>query len=244
MWYRCQAQQHAVGVRWSVRGRRRRNPSPSDLPDTGLDVNAVVSYNVKAIRERRGWTQQSVAERLGRLTGHQLPQASISAMERGFDGERRRRFDAHELYLLSVVFDVPIAYFFVPPPGTGFEELADTHRPVSELYASLLGQEHQLPPLDERLAEIQIENPEASDAALTAIFGADAAAGNWHDSFRTWRKKRLVEIEREYGDRLDEVALFLKEFGTRIEALGPRGYLQIDGAPDRRECARPRRSTR
>ena len=207
-----------------VRSRNKtQEPAPNRPVDNGLDVNAVVSYNVKAIRERRGWTQQSVAERLGLLTGHQLPQASISAMERGFDGERRRRFDAHELYLLSVVFDVPIAYFFVPPPGTGFEELADTHRPVSELYASLLGQEHQLPPLDERLAEIKIE---ASDAALTAIFGADAAAGNWHDSFRTWRKKRLNEIEREYGDRLDEVALFLKEFGTKIEALGPQGYLR------------------
>ncbi|MEZ5218548.1 MAG: hypothetical protein R2715_18640 [Ilumatobacteraceae bacterium] len=47
-------------------------------------------------------------------------------MERGFDGDRRRRFDAHELYLLSVVFDVPIAYFFVPPPGTGMNVLADT----------------------------------------------------------------------------------------------------------------------
>jgi transcriptional regulator with XRE-family HTH domain len=210
-----------------VRSRKKtQEPVAERPPDTGLDVNAVVSYNVKAIRERRGWTQQSVAERLGRLTGHQLPQASISAMERGFDGERRRRFDAHELYLLSVVFDVPIAYFFVPPPGTGFEELADTHRPVSELYAALLGQEHQLAPLDERLAEIKIDNPEASDAALTAIFGADAAAGNWHDSFRTWRKKRLVEIEREYGDRLDEVASFLKEFAMNIEALGPRGYLR------------------
>ena len=65
------------------------------MPRPGLDVNAVVSYNVKAIRERRGMTQQGVANRLAQLTGHQLPQASISAMERGFDGERRRRFDAH-----------------------------------------------------------------------------------------------------------------------------------------------------
>ncbi len=89
---------------------RKRQSEPSATPEApGLDVNAVVSYNVKAIRERRGLTQQAVADRLAELTGHQLPQASISAMERGFDGERRRRFDAHELYLLSVVFDVPIA---------------------------------------------------------------------------------------------------------------------------------------
>src|SRR6266852_2046705 len=106
-----------------VRSRQRQaEPSPAtEAP--GLDVNAVVSYNVKAIRERRGMTQQAVAEKLAMLTGHQLPQASISAMERGFDGERRRRFDAHELYLLSVVFNVPIAYFFIPPPSTGLAEL-------------------------------------------------------------------------------------------------------------------------
>ncbi len=211
-----------------VRARKRAQPDPEPGPRSAddLDVNAVVSYNVKSIRERRGWTQQSVAERLSHLTGHQLPQASISAMERGFDGERRRRFDAHELYLLSVVFDVPIAYFFIPPPGTGLAVLADSGRPVSELYAALLGHEWQLAPLDERLAEIRINNPEETDAALAAIFGAEGGTRNWHESFRTWRKKRLREIEREYGDRLDEVAAFLKEFATKIETFGPRGYLE------------------
>ncbi len=216
---------------WSdmVRSRKKAapEPAPRPRPADALDVNAVVSYNVKAIRERRGWTQQSVAERLSRLTGHQLPQASISAMERGFDGDRRRRFDAHELYLLSVVFEVPIAYFFVPPPGTGMNVLADTNRPVTELYAALLGQEWQLDPMDERLAEIRINNPEETDPVLAAVFGGpEEGARNWHESFRTWRKKRLREIEREYGDRLDEVAGFLKEFAGKVEALGPRGYLE------------------
>lgn len=216
---------------WSDMVRSRKKTTPEPPPGSrsadALDVNAVVSYNVKAIRERHGWTQQSVAERLSRLTGHQLPQASISAMERGFDGDRRRRFDAHELYLLSVVFDVPIAYFFVPPPGTGLNVLADTNRPVTELYAALLGQEWQLDPLDERLAEIRINNPEETDPVLAAVFGGpEEGAQNWHESFRTWRKKRLREIEREYGDRLDEVAGFLKEFASKVEALGPRGYLE------------------
>lgn len=212
-----------------VRSRRKTQPETEPRPRSAdaLDVNAVVSYNVKAIRERRGWTQQSVAERLSRLTGHQLPQASISAMERGFDGDRRRRFDAHELYLLSMVFDVPIVYFFVPPPGAGAALLADTARPVPELYASLLGKESQLGPLDERLAEIRIKNPEETDPVLAAVFeGPEEGTRNWHESFRTWRKKRLREIEREYGDRLDEVAVFLKEFATKVETLGPRMYLE------------------
>lgn len=210
--------------------RPRKRPAEEALSSpaetSGLDVNAVVSYNVKAIRERTGMTQQGVAERLAQLTGHQLPQASISAMERGFDGERRRRFDAHELYLLSVVFDVPIAYFFIPPPGMSGVELADTRRPVAELYRALLGTEAQLPAVDDRLAEIKIENPEASDEVLAAIFGPDEASRNWHQHFRTWRKRRLREVEVEYGDRLDEVADFLGEFATKIKALGPSGYLR------------------
>lgn len=236
-----------------VGSRKRKQSQPEAEPNTDeLDVNAVVSYNVKAIRERRGWTQQFVAEQLGSLTGHQLPQASISAMERGFDGERRRRFDAHELYLLSVVFDVPIAYFFVPPPGGVLTVLADSRRPVAELYAALLGREDQLAPLDERLSEIRISNPDETDPALAAVFGsAEAGAQNWHASFRTWRRARLREIEREYGDRLDEVAAVLKDFATQVEALGPRGYLeslahqagdQIE--PDENISPMPTRSTR
>ena len=128
--------------------------------------------------------------------------------------------------IMRWVFDVPIAYFFIPPPGSGLGELADTGRPVSELYASLLGHEWQLKPFDERLAEIHINNPEETDAALAAIFGPEGGARNWHESFRTWRKKRLAEMEREYGDRLNEVAAFLKDFATKIETFGPRGYLE------------------
>lgn len=191
-----------------------------------LDVNAVVSYNLRAIRERRGLTQQGVAEALARLTGHRLPQASISAMERGYDGDRRRRFDAHELYLLSVVFDVPIAYFFLPPATALHHELADTHRPIVELYRALLGTDHQLADLDDRLADIRIANPDANDDVLAAIFGTDHTPGNWHTHFRAWRRSRLREVERQYGDRLTEVADVLADFATKIRTLGPAAYLQ------------------
>jgi transcriptional regulator with XRE-family HTH domain len=217
---------------------RARKKSPAEVnPEIesrrGLDVNAVVSYNFKAIRERQGWTQQGVAERLGQLTGHTLPQASISAMERGFDGDRRRRFDAHELYLLSVLFEVPIAYFFLPPPDSSKSQLADTGQPVTELYAALLGEEWQLAPLDERLAEIGLKNPEEADQALVAIFGAKYATGVWHDHFRVWRKKRLRQVERQYGDRLDEVADFLADFAAKIKAVGPKTYLESMTHSDR-----------
>jgi transcriptional regulator with XRE-family HTH domain len=211
--------------------RARKKTDPADQPrpigaNSGIDVNAVVSYNLKAIRERNGWTQQEVADRLGRLTGHILPQASISAMERGFDGERRRRFDAHELYLLSVLFDVPIAYFFVPPPGSERTRLADTGDLLPSLYAAVLGEERQLAPLDERLSEIGIKNPEEADQALAAVLGTKIATGAWHDHFRVWRRRRLRQVERQYGDQLDEVADFLANFAARIKAVGPKAYLE------------------
>src|SRR5581483_1425688 len=213
-----------------VRPRAKKEETPdaeTRLPwKDGMDVNAIVSYNVKAARERRGMTQEDVAEGLARLTGHRLPQASISAMERGFDGTRRRRFDAHELYLLAVVFNVPIAYFFLPPPDTGAQVLADAQRPVSELYAWLLGKEWQLPLMDERLVDINVTNPEEVDDLLVALYGgAEEAPRNWHEHFRTWRKKRLAVLAKNYGDRLDDVAEFLAEFALQVRQLGPKGYL-------------------
>lgn len=214
-----------------VRGKKaaaspKSSASHASDPDPRMDVNAIVSYNVRSIRERRGWTQQAVAERLGQLTKHVLPQASISAMERGFDGDRRRRFDAHELYLLSVVFGVPIAYFFIPPPGGGFDELADTRRPVSELYVALLGREDQLADVDARLADINLTNPETADGILSLLFGSDKAVTNWHGHFRTWRKTRLAELAKNYGDQLDEVADFLADFAAKVKTFGPQAYLQ------------------
>ena len=87
-------------------------------------------------------------------------------------------------------------------PGRASELLADTGRPVTELYATLLGQEHQLPPLDERLAEINISNPDETDAALAAIFGAEDAA---------------AELARELPDVAAQAA---RRDGARSTATG------------------------
>ena len=61
---------------------------------------------------------------------------------------------------------------------------------------------------------------------LVALYGgAEEAARNWHEHFRTWRKKRLAVLARNYGDRLDDVAEFLAEFALQVRQLGPKGYL-------------------
>lgn len=208
-----------------------------------MDVNAIVSFNLRAIRERRGWTQQRVAEQLGRLTGHTLPQASISAMERGFDGERRRRFDAHELYLFSAVFEVPIAYFFLPPPDAVDARLADTGAPAVALYSALLGDSVTLEAVDERLEQLGLNVPQDLDPIMAAVLGApeDVAYLNWHDHFRTWRKNRIALLAREYGDQLDDLAEVLADFAAKIKTLGPAGYLQSVAHKDGEEAFVPPR---
>ena len=61
---------------------------------------------------------------------------------------------------------------------------------------------------------------------MVAVLGPKTAAGAWHDHFRVWRKRRLRQLERQYGDRLDEVADFLAEFAAQVKAVGPKTYLE------------------
>jgi hypothetical protein len=105
--------------------------------------------------------------------------------------------------------------------------------PQDVLPAVALGQERQLAPLDERLAEIGIKNPEEADQAMVAVLGPKTATGAWHDHFRVWRKRRLRQLERQYGDRLDEVADFLADFAAQIKAVGPKTYLESVAYNDR-----------
>lgn len=129
------------------------SPTCDDTPT--LDVNAIVAFNIRAIRRARGLTQDQVADRLAQFTGNRLPQASISQMERAFaDRKRRRLFNAHDLYLLSNVFEVPIVYFFLPPPVCLDQSLANTYEPVSSVLDSLFGTPTSLGPVDKRLVEI------------------------------------------------------------------------------------------
>jgi transcriptional regulator with XRE-family HTH domain len=169
------------------------------------DVNAVVSFNIRELRQRRNWTQLDVAERLAVFTGHQLPQASISAMERGFNGRRPRRFDAHELYLLALVFEVPILTFFLPPIASGRGVLVSNGRPTAELYRVVLGAEDQLDDMDERLQRLTIENPAGADHLVIG-----------REHYRSWRSRCLAAIMEGYGDDIDDAAGAIATFVSAI----------------------------
>jgi transcriptional regulator with XRE-family HTH domain len=89
--------------------------NPTAPAATVVDLNRVVAYNIRVARSLRGWTQLELAERLEPYLGRRLTQASVSQIERAWHGPRRANFDAHELLVFALVFDLPMTWFLLPP---------------------------------------------------------------------------------------------------------------------------------
>jgi transcriptional regulator with XRE-family HTH domain len=200
---------------------RRARPEPLP-PAPEVDLNQVVAYNVRAARELRGWTQEDLAERLEPYLGQRLTQAGVSSIERAWDGDRRREFDAHELLIFAMVFDLPILWFLLPPPGD-HRLMRSTTRPVDELYAYLLGRPEQLEPLYARLSDIGISDPTLAEQTVEQITGTPSSSRQW--SYRERRKELLLALLDQHADDLDNA---VDELGTWIDHLrqvGIRGFI-------------------
>ena len=182
----------------------------------------MVAYNVREARQLRGWTQEELADRLEPYLGQRLTQAGVSSIERAWDGERRREFDAHELLIFAMVFDLPILWFLLPPPGD-HRVMRSTTRPVDELYAWLLGQPQQLEPLYERLRQIGITDPTTAEEAVEKITGVPAAAKQW--SYRERRKDLLLALLDEHADSLDSAVEELGRMVDHLRQVGIRGFI-------------------
>ncbi|MFF8793371.1 helix-turn-helix domain-containing protein [Streptomyces globisporus] len=100
-----------------------------------LRPNELVSYNLLRARRARGWTQTQLGEVLGRHTGRVWSNASVSGAERAWQGGRSRKFDAEELVAFCHIFDVPLAYFLLPPEDSTAVEVATAEE---EKYGALL----------------------------------------------------------------------------------------------------------
>lgn len=82
-----------------------------------MSANQIVAYNVAKARALRGWTQDQAGEALAPYLGARLSEASFSALERSaWNPSRIKQFSADELLALSRGFDLPIGFFFTPPP--------------------------------------------------------------------------------------------------------------------------------
>lgn len=79
--------------------------------------NQMVAYNLSRIRRERGLTQQETVELLAPFLRSRWSVASLSAAERSVDRKRIKEFDADELIALSRAFDLPLMFWFIPPPA-------------------------------------------------------------------------------------------------------------------------------
>ena len=90
-----------------------------------LTPNQVVAFNLSEARRLRGWTQQRAAAELEPYVGVRWSKASFSAAERSVDGIRIRRFSADQIVAFARCFEVPVHFFFQPPPHR--------HQPMREV---------------------------------------------------------------------------------------------------------------
>ena len=82
-----------------------------------MTPNQIVAYNVAKARALRGWTQDQAAEALAPYLGAKLSGPSFSGLERSaWTVSRIKQFSADDLLALSRGFDLPIGFFFTPPP--------------------------------------------------------------------------------------------------------------------------------
>jgi hypothetical protein len=163
-----------------------------------------------------------MADRLEPYLGQRLTQASVSAMERAWDGDRRREFDAHELLIFAMVFNLPMIWFLLPPPSD-HRLMRATTRPVDELYAWLLGRPDQLEPVYRRLREYGVDDPTAAEEAVERITGAPSDSRQW--SYRERRKELLLALLDQHSDKLDAAVDELGRWVDHLRQVGIRGFI-------------------
>jgi transcriptional regulator with XRE-family HTH domain len=181
-----------------------------------------VAFNVRAARELRGWTQEEFAERLERYLCTRLTQASVSAIERAWDGDRRREFDDHELLIFAMVFDLPIVWFLLPPTGD-HRLMRGTTRQVDELYLWLLGRPEKLEPLYARLRDYGIHDPSEAELIVEKLTGQPAASRAW--SYKDRRKEMLLALLDNHADEFDNAVEELGKWVDHLRQAGIRGFI-------------------
>ncbi|MEV8396751.1 helix-turn-helix domain-containing protein [Streptomyces niveus] len=94
---------------------------PHNLPVRRISINRLVAYNIAHFRGARGLTQGDLGKRLERITQKRWSKATMSAVERSWDGSRIRSFDADDLLAFSQALEVPVTALFLPPEEDGRE---------------------------------------------------------------------------------------------------------------------------
>jgi len=159
--------------------------------------NQLVAYNLARIRKQQGLTQEQTVELLAPFLGAKWSVASLSAAERSVDGKRVKEFNADELIALSRAFDVPLVFWFTPPPTDEQSRLAtpdasDQGLPVDTLLDIVFGRTDNRHTLEQALIA---GSPLLEAGAVTDRLDADTALRvrrQLHDAFGDLGQARQV----------------------------------------------------
>jgi hypothetical protein len=100
-----------------VRQKAKHQGRVSDRsPYLGLTANQVVAFNLAQAREWRSWTQEEAAAALEPYLGVRWSKATFSQAERSVAGRFVRNFTADEIVAFARAFELPVTWFFMPPP--------------------------------------------------------------------------------------------------------------------------------
>ena len=103
-----------------VRKKPTKSAPESDwAPFAGFTANQVVAFNLAQAREWRGWTQDEAADALAPYLGVRWSKATFSQAERSVAGRFIRNFTADEIVAFARAFELPVTWFFMPPPPWG-----------------------------------------------------------------------------------------------------------------------------
>lgn len=187
--------------------------------------NQIVALNVARARAVRGWTQEQASAALAPHLGTRWSIASFSAVERSIAGTRVKQFSADELVALARGFDLPLGWFFLPPPPEEDAGLAtkgeDFFRggDMGALLDVILGTETSTPPWRDALLAYAAET-----AAAEAEGRGRGAAGS---ATVDQRLEGLAELRTAYELR----QAFGDVAGARDVLLRLAGLLdRLDGS--------------
>lgn len=206
-----------------------------------LTPNQIVAHNLYRARTLRGWTQEDAAERLEAYLGVRWTKATFSAAERSVAGKTVRQFTADDLVAFSRTFQLPIAWFLMPPGQAHLGRLAYVRVPdppdgavlsAAWLLEALFGTEEGRGQLDQRLAEVLPDLPL-----------------DW----RTDEQQRLVKYTesvlmgflREQLSDFVPAADMLRKMAARLDDVRQRTVATVSTTPSAPTTAtRPRRPRR
>lgn len=138
-------------------------PPPSRMPPPGdaLKPTESVAANVRAVRSRRGWSAQTLADRCAEIGVPSLDRSTVANIENG----RRQRVGVDELFALAFALDVsPLSLLFPRRDDNLVEVVPGYVVAAPEARRWVRGQE-QLPGRDKRTYITETPDVEFEDWA-------------------------------------------------------------------------------